>query len=101
MVRGHACFPVSWQRTYRSKLCRPDLWPQLNNYRDLVKPIQEPDQNEAEPLSQEEARIIYRVAEKFPTDPAVYDAAHREKIWVNSRTGALIPYSCASELTEI
>jgi hypothetical protein len=75
--------------------------PQLNNYRDLVKPIQEPDQNEAEPLSQEEARIIYRVAEKFPTDPAVYDAAHREKIWVNSRTGALIPYSCASELTEI
>jgi putative zinc finger/helix-turn-helix YgiT family protein len=74
--------------------------PQLNNYRDLVKPVQESDVNDAEPLSQEEARIIQRVAEKFPNEQDVYDAAHREKIWIESETGALIPYSCASELTE-
>ena len=30
----------------------------------------------------------------------VYDAAHREKIWMEAETGALIPYSCANELTE-
>ena len=54
--------------------------PQLNNYRDLVKPIQKSDVNEAEPLSPDEVRIIQRVAEKFPNDQDVYDAAHREKI---------------------
>lgn len=75
--------------------------PQLNNYRDLVKPIQESDVNDAAPLSLEEARIIKRVAEKFPHEQAVYDAAHRERIWIESRTGALISYSGASELTEI
>lgn len=75
--------------------------PQLNNYRDLVKPIQKSDVNEAEPLSPDEVRIIQRVAEKFPNDQDVYDAAHREKIWLESKTGALIPYTCASELSEI
>jgi len=75
--------------------------PQLNNYRDLVKPIQDSDLEEAEPLSPEEVRIIQCVAEKFPNDRDVYDAAHREKIWLESKTGALIPYSCASELSEI
>jgi putative zinc finger/helix-turn-helix YgiT family protein len=75
--------------------------PQLNNYRDLVKPIKESDVNDAEALSREEERIIQRVAEKFPNEQEVYDAAHREKIWIESDTGALIPYSCANELTEI
>lgn len=75
--------------------------PQLNNYRDLVKPIKKSDLNEAEPLSEEELRIIRQVAEKFPNEQDVYDAAHREKIWKDTETGALIPYSCAIELTEI
>jgi putative zinc finger/helix-turn-helix YgiT family protein len=75
--------------------------PQLNNYRDLVKPIQESNENEAEPLTREEARIIQRVAERFPNEQDVYDAAHREKIWIESEIGALIPYSCAGGLTEI
>jgi hypothetical protein len=74
---------------------------QLNNYSDLAKPIQESDLNEAEPLSPDAARIIQRVAEKFPNDQDVYEAAHREKIWLESRTGALIPYTCTSELSEI
>jgi len=75
--------------------------PQLNNYRDLVKPIKESDINVAEPLSDQELRLINQVAEKFPTEQDVYDAAHREKIWIDSEIGALIPYSCAHGLTEI
>ena len=75
--------------------------PQLNNYRDLVKPIQESNENEAEPLTREEMGIIQRVVEMFPNEQEVYDAAHREKIWIETEIGALIPYSCASELTEI
>ena len=74
--------------------------PQLNNYRELVKSIQESDVKDAELLSQEELRVIHQVAEKFPNKQQVYDAAHREKIWLESKTGALIPYSCADGLTE-
>lgn len=75
--------------------------PQLNNYRDLVKPIQESDIKDAESLSQEELRVIDQVAETFPDEQEVYDAAHREKIWLEAKTGVLIPFSCAHELTEI
>lgn len=75
--------------------------PQLNNYRDLVRPIKESDINAAEPLSEEELRIIHRVAANFPTEQDVYDAAHREKIWMKTETGGLIPYSCAHELTAL
>ncbi len=75
--------------------------PQLNNYRDLVKPIKASDVNDAEPLTNEELRIVGYVAEKFPDEQDAYDAAHREKIWMETDTGALIPYSCAHELTEI
>ncbi len=75
--------------------------PQLNNYRDLVEPIKESNVNRAEPLSKKELGIIGRVAKKFPHDKDVYDAAHREKIWRESSTGALISYSCAHALTEI
>jgi len=75
--------------------------PQLNNYKDLVKPIKESDETITERLSDEELRIIQRVVDKFPKENAVYDAAHREKVWQEASTGSLIPYSCAHELTEI
>ncbi len=75
--------------------------PQLNNYRDLVKPIKDSDVRNAEPLSVGELRIINQVAEKFSKEKDVYEAAHREKIWKETPTGALIPYSRANELTEI
>ena len=74
--------------------------PQLNNYRDLVKEIKDSDTSLAEPLLEEELRIVDYVAEKFPNEKDVYDAAHREKIWRDAPTGSLIPYSCATELTE-
>ena len=75
--------------------------PQMNNYRDLIKPIKDSDVNDTEPLSEEEFRIIHQVAERFPNEEDVYNAAHREKVWQESPTGALIPYSRASGLTEI
>ncbi len=75
--------------------------PQFNNYRDLIDPIKAADENEAEPLSDEELRIIKQVVEKFPEEHLVYEAAHRERIWKKTEIGALIPYSCAQEMTEI
>lgn len=75
--------------------------PQLNNYKDLVKPIKASDESEAEPLSDEEFRIIRQVARKFPKEEDVYKAAHCEKVWEETATGSLISYSCAHELTEI
>ena len=75
--------------------------PQLNNYRDLVEPIIKSDENDADPLSDEEKLIIQRVADKFPNEREVYNAAHREKVWRQARTGALISYIYADELTEI
>lgn len=75
--------------------------PQLNNYRDLIDPIKASDENQAEPLLDDEHRLLKRIAEKFPDEQMVYDAAHRENIWKEAQMGALIPYSCAQELTEI
>jgi len=75
--------------------------PQLNNYKDLLRPIQESDPQQAQDLSEEELRIIHRVAERFPDEERVHQAAHGERIWRESRTGALIPYSSAHELQEV
>ncbi len=75
--------------------------PQLNNYRDLVDNIMAADETTAEPLSQEEIRIIEKIAHKLPEDRMVYDAAHKEKVWQRAATGAVIPYSCANELNDI
>ena len=75
--------------------------PQLNNYSDLVDEIKKADESEAEPLSKDELRIIDRIAEKFPREQMAYDAAHREEVWKEKATGALIAYSDASELTEV
>ena len=75
--------------------------PQLNNYRELLEDIKQADTRVTTPLSEEELRIVQRVAEQFPDEHAVYDAAHREKVWREARTGALIPYSSAHELTGI
>lgn len=75
--------------------------PQLNNFRDLIDPIKASDENQAEPLLDDELRLLKRIAGKFPDEQMVYEAAHREKIWKEAQMGALIPYSCAQEITEI
>jgi hypothetical protein len=75
--------------------------PQLNNYKELIELIREANDSEAEPLTEEEERIISRVAKAFPTKQMVIDAAHREFIWKRRSSGELIPYSDAEKLSEI
>ena len=55
----------------------------------------------AEPLSAEELHIIERIVKKFPREQMAYDAAHREKVWKDRPMGSLIPYSTASEITQV
>lgn len=75
--------------------------PQINNYRELIDDILGADEAEAEALNDTERRIIKRVALVFPSDQQVIDAAHRELIWKEKPTGAMIPYTDAQRLTEI
>ncbi|MBU1054328.1 MAG: helix-turn-helix domain-containing protein [Proteobacteria bacterium] len=75
--------------------------PQLNNYNELISLIRAADETKAETLTEEEKRIIIKVAAAFPRKKMAYDAAHREQVWKKRNTGALIPYTDASELTEI
>ena len=75
--------------------------PQLNNYSDLIDEIKKADENSAEPISEEETRIIEKIVKAFPSEQLVYDAAHREVVWERTPVGATIPYIAASELTEI
>ena len=75
--------------------------PQLNNYKDLVKEIARADESIAEPLSNEEKRIIARIARTFPKDNMIYRASHQEQIVQNKTIGAIIPYSDSDQLTGI
>ncbi len=75
--------------------------PQMNNYKDLFQPIKESDSTQAEPLSTQELAIIKSIADTFPADEDVYQAAHRERTWLDAPTGSLLDYSTAHELTEI
>jgi putative zinc finger/helix-turn-helix YgiT family protein len=75
--------------------------PQLNNYKDLLIAILKADEAKAEPLTVEEERIIQKIARTFPRDRMIYDAAHREPVWKEKETGAMIPYSDSARLKEI
>jgi hypothetical protein len=77
------------------------MGPQLNNYRDLVDAIAQADPAAGPPLSQTEEAIIAAVAKTFPSNKRIYDAAHREHIWQQRATGAIIPYTDAVSLTEM
>ena len=72
--------------------------PQLNNYRDLIDEIKNADESMAEPLTEEEKRVISRITMTFPEEQMVYDAAHKEKIWKRRSIGTIIPYSDSAEL---
>ncbi len=77
------------------------MGPQLNNYRDLVNAISQVDPSVASPLSGEERKLIAVVAKIFPRNKEVFDAAHRESIWQERATGAIIPFTDAEALTEM
>lgn len=75
--------------------------PQLNNYRDLVDLIRDADETKAEPLSEDEKRIIAKIARTFPTKQMVFDASHREPAWKSKGPGDIIPYSDSQKLQGI
>lgn len=75
--------------------------PQLNNYKELIDSIRDSDETKAEPLTDEEKKIIIRVVLSFPNKKSIFDASHHEVIWKNKTTGTIIPYSDATKLTEI
>lgn len=75
--------------------------PQINNYKELVDEIMNADTNSADPLSTDEEKIVTKIAMAFPKNKNIYEAAHREIVWQEKNTGALIPYSDAIRITEI
>ena len=72
--------------------------PQLNNYRKLVPLIRQAEDTEAEPLTDQEARIITRIAMTFPNESSIYRAVHDEEPYKSKRTGEMIPYTDAEQL---
>lgn len=72
--------------------------PQLNNYKDLLDEIQNADLSDAEDLTIDEMAIIKRIAKTFPENRMVYDAAHKEPAWLETRKGELISYTWADRL---
>lgn len=77
------------------------MGPQLNNYKDLVEEIIGATVQQTEPLTEEEKRIIEKVAFAFHRPRDVYNASHRETVWREKSTGNAIPYSDAYRLTEL
>jgi len=77
------------------------MGPQLNNYRDLLDDILKADPAGVQPLTLGEEAIITAIAETFSSNKRIYDASHREQIWKQRATGAIIPYTDAFKLTEL
>ena len=95
------CFQESGRSMTGATYAALPYGPQINNDTDLIDEIKQSDESLAERLSADEQLIIQKIAVRFPHEQMVYDATHREKIWKETSTGALIPYSRSSELTEI
>jgi putative zinc finger/helix-turn-helix YgiT family protein len=75
--------------------------PQINNYGELIDLIRGADETAEEELSDQERRIIQRIAMAFPTGTAAHKASHQEEAWKSKRTGTLIPYTDASTVTAV
>jgi hypothetical protein len=72
--------------------------PQLNNYRELVPLIRGADDNEAEAFTDQEVRIITRIAMTSPRESAIYKVVHKEEAYKSKRPSELIPYRDAEEI---
>lgn len=75
--------------------------PQLNNYSELVDLIREADEDQAEPLTEQEERILKRIAKAFPSDQAVYRGVHNERAYTGKKNGELIPYTDVERITAL
>ena len=72
--------------------------PQLNNYNDLIPEIRKSDIKKAGSLTDQELRIISRIATAFPGNQKIYQASHKEKAYTKRKNGELIPYSDAESI---
>jgi putative zinc finger/helix-turn-helix YgiT family protein len=72
--------------------------PQLNNYRDLVPLIKEADKKDAEPLTDQEIRIIARIASAYPTNQSIFRASHNEEVYKSRKDGDPMPYTDAENV---
>lgn len=75
--------------------------PQLNNYSDLIDEIIHANVSDAKALTNDELKIIQRIAIKFPNKYDVYRAAHNEMVWKQKAIGMPIPYTDSVLLSEI
>ncbi len=75
--------------------------PQLDNYRELVESIQAADERDAESLTDQEKRIISRIAKAFPYDQTIYGAVHKEEVFKNKKPGEHIVYTEAERLRRL
>lgn len=75
--------------------------PQLNNYTELVDLIREADEDQADPLTEHEGRILKRITKAFPSNQAVYRAVHNEPAYTSKKSGELIPYTDADTITAV
>ena len=75
--------------------------PQLDNYRELVDSIQVADEREAEPLTDQEKRIINRIAKAFPNNQSIYKAVHKEAVFTSKKPGEHILYTEAEALRQM
>lgn len=74
--------------------------PQLNNYRDLVPHILSSNENDAEPLTEREKKIISRISNRFPKPQQAYNASHNEDAWKMTPIGRAISYRLANTISE-
>lgn len=75
--------------------------PQLDNYRELVDSIVAAGEREAEALTDQEKRIIRRIAKAFPDDQSIYRAVHEEEVFKNKKPGEHILYTEAERVLEM
>jgi hypothetical protein len=67
----------------------------------MIDEIKNSNESSAEPLSNDEIRIIEKITKAFPVERMVYDAAHREIVWKKTPIGTTIPYSSSEEITGV
>jgi putative zinc finger/helix-turn-helix YgiT family protein len=75
--------------------------PQLDNYRELVESIQAADERKAEPLTDQEKRIIRQIAKAFPGDQSIYREVHKEGVFRGKKPGEHILYTEAVRLRQV
>ena len=70
-------------------------------FRELVSSIQAADETEAEPLTDQERRIVNRIAKVFPNNQSIYKAVHKEDVFRGKKPGEHLLYTEAEALRQL